>query len=310
MNHGSMSKTYDILGLGVTAVDDLLYVAEYPGPDAKAHVRSRERQCGGLTATALVAAARLGSACAYAGVLGEDDLSRFVLDRLAAEGIDTASTRIRPGAQPAYSVIIVDEGRKTRNIFCDLAGAVGADPDWPDEDLIRGAKVLFVDQFGIEGMSRAASIARGAGHAVVADLEDDRHPRFAELLVLVDHLIVPRDFAAKLTGRDDPGRSAEALWSSRRRTIIVTCGAEGCWRVGPEEGGRAVHQPAFSVEAVDTTGCGDVFHGAYASALARGLELPERIRFASAAAALKATRRGGQAGIPDRPAVEAFLRGQ
>jgi sulfofructose kinase len=305
-----MSGTLDILGLGVTAVDDLLYVAEYPAPDAKAHVRSRERQCGGLTATALVAAARLGSACAYAGVLGEDDLSRFVMGRFAAEGIDTAPTRIRPGAQPAYSVIVVDEVRKTRNIFCDLAGAVGADPDWPGEDVIRAAKVLFVDQFGIEGMIRAAAIAREAGRGVVADLEDDRHPRFAELLALVDHLIVPRDFAAKLSGRDDPARSAEALWTDRMKTVVVTCGGEGCWRVGPEDRGRAVRQPAFSVEAVDTTGCGDVFHGAYASALGRGLELGERIRFASAAAALKATRRGGQAGIPSRLAVEEFLCGR
>jgi sulfofructose kinase len=237
-------------------------------------------------------------------------LSRFVLGRFEAEGIDIASARIRPGTKPAYSVIIVDEGRKTRNIFCDLEGAVGADPDWPGEELIRAAKVLFVDQFGIEGMIRAASIARAAGNAVVADLENDQHPRFAELLALIDHLIVPREFASKLTGRADPAGSAEALWTRQGKTVAVTCGAEGCWRVGPEDWGRAVHQPAFSVEVLDTTGCGDVFHGAYASALARGLGLGERIRFASAAAALKATRRGGQAGIPGRAAVEEFIRGR
>src|SRR5207253_1049385 len=82
-----MTPTFDILGLGCVAIDDLLYVDSYPLADTKVQVRRRERQCGGLTGTALVAAARLGSKCAYAGTLGEDELSQFVLDRLAGEGI-------------------------------------------------------------------------------------------------------------------------------------------------------------------------------------------------------------------------------
>jgi sulfofructose kinase len=303
-----MSGNFDILGLGITAVDDLLYVAEYPPPDTKEHVRTCQRQCGGLTATALVAAARLGSRCAYAGVLGEDEFSRFVLRRFEAEGVDIAHVRRRPGVRPAHSVIIVDEGRKTRTIFYNTDGARGADPDWPGEELIRTAKVVFVDHFGVEGMIRAAAIARSAGIAVVADLENDADPRFPELLARVDHLIVPRSFASRLTGEDDPAASAAALQASPRRTVVVTCGAQGCWYLGPDPAGRPRHQPAFQVETVDTTGCGDVFHGAYASALARGLELPERIRFAAAAAALKATRCGGQAGIPNRATVEDFLQ--
>lgn len=89
------------------------------------------------------------------------------------------------------------------------------------------------------------------------------------------------------------------------RTVVVTCVADGCWYAGPAA--LPAFGPAFAVDAVDTTGCGDVFHGAYAAGLAVGLDLPGRIRLASATAALAATRPGGQAGIPDRHAVDALL---
>jgi len=155
-------------------------------------------------------------------------------------------------------------------------------------------------------MIRGARLARDAGLPVVGDLENDEHARFPELLALVDHLIISQGFAAKLTGRTDPAGAACQLWTDSRAAVVVTCGAAGCWYVGTGQGNPR-HQPAFPVEVVDTTGCGDVFHGAYASALARGLELPQRVRLASAAAALKATQPGGQAGIPTRRVVETFL---
>jgi len=297
----------DVLGLGCTAIDDLLYVASYPVADTKMRVRHRERHCGGLTATALVAAARLGSRCAFAGVLGEDELSRFVVNRFVEEQIEVGYVRRRAEARPVYALIIVDESTKTRTILYDIEGAFGADPQWPAEEVIRAARVLFVDQFGMEGMTRAARIARQAGIPVVADLESDEYPGFAGLVELVDHLIVSCGFAARLSGQSDPAKAARQLWRADRRATVVTAGDRGCWYLG-ESAAEVRHQPAFAVDVVDTTGCGDVFHGAYASALARGLELEDRIRFAAATAALKATRRGGQAGIPKRPVVEEFLR--
>ncbi len=300
--------TLDVLGLGCVAVDDLLYIAAYPAPEAKVQVRHRERQCGGLTGTALVAAARLGARCAYAGVLGEDDDSRFVRDTFLREGLSVAHIATRPGARPIRSTIIVDEGHHTRTIFYDLAGSVGADPELPDAHVIRSSRVLFVDHYGIEGVLRAAGIAHAAGIPVVADLERSDRPRFGELLAAVDHLVVARAFAEKLTGAADPAVAVGKLWSDGRQAVVVTCGAVGCWYRGAGDPGPPRHQPAFPVTVVDTTGCGDVFHGAYAAALARGLDLAERVRFASAAAALKATRHGGQAGIPTRSAIEAFLR--
>jgi sugar/nucleoside kinase (ribokinase family) len=300
-----MAPPFDIVGLGCAAVDDLLYVPTYPPADAKVQIRRRERQGGGLTATALVAAARLGSRCAYAGVLGDDDLSLFVRRNFEQEGVDVTWVRQQPDARPIHSIIIVDEGKQTRTIFYDLENVFGAQPDWPDADVIRSAGALFVDHFGTEGMSWAARIARAAGVPVVADFERGEMPGFAELLALVDHVIVSREFAAKLTGETEPAPAARKLWSEDRKAVVVTTGEAGCWYFWNCDPPR--HQPAFPVQTVDTTGCGDVFHGAYASALVRGLEVPEVIRFASAAAALKAMRRGGQAGAPTRAAVEAFL---
>jgi ribokinase len=298
----------DILGLGCVAVDDLLYVSEYPPADAKVRVNRHERQCGGLTGTALVAAARMGARCAYAGVLGGDSLSQFVEERFREEGVDTAHIHRRQQARPIHSVIVVDEGKQTRNIFYDLDGVFGAEEGWPQADVIRSARVLYVDHFGIEGMSWAARIARAAGVAVVADFEVADFPGFAELLALVDHLIISLSFARQLTGEAQPDAAAKKLWNSARQAVVLTDGAAGCWSLTAEEPGAVRHLRAFPVDAVDTTGCGDVFHGAYAAALVSGRKLGDCIRFAAAAAAIKATRRGGQSGIPTRPVVDAFLQ--
>lgn len=298
---------FDVLGFGAVAVDELLFVDAYPAAEQKVRVNVRLRQCGGLTGTALVAASRLGARCAYVGRLGDDELSQEVAACLAREGIELAHCVRRPDARPAQSIIIVDQQRKTRTIFASLAGAIGPDAALPAADLIRLARVLLVDHHGLEGTLRAVRIGREAGVAVVADLERDPGPPFEAILGLVDHLVLSERFARQLTGRHNPARAAAALWRPDRRAVVVTCGAAGCWYVGPEYGGQARHCPAFPVEVVDTTGCGDVFHGAYAAGLARGMDLAQCVDCASAAAALKATRPGGQAGIPDREALAAFL---
>jgi sugar/nucleoside kinase (ribokinase family) len=301
------NDTIDVLGLGCTAVDDLLYLDAYPAADSKAPVRDRQRQCGGLTLTALVAAARLGCRCAYAGMLGGDELSQFVARRLVEEGIDVAHVCPRPDARPVRSTIIVDRGRRTRTILFEVGNALGADANWPPEELIRHARVLLVDQFGAEGMIRAARIARDAQVPVVADFESADDPRFPALMALVDHLILSRDFAFKITGTDDPVAAARALWTPQRRMVAVTCGSEGCWYMSHQGPATARHLPALAVDVVDTTGCGDVFHGAYAAALVHGYEIPAALRFAAVTAGLKATCPGGQAGIPNRAAVEAKM---
>jgi sulfofructose kinase len=301
----SARTTVEILGLGGVAVDDFIYVEAYPPPDAKARVLRRERQCGGLTATALVTAARLGARCAYAGVLGTDDLSRFALDCLRREHIDVSRARLTRAARPIHSQIVVDQIRGTRNIFYDLERVVGAGHRIP-ATLVSSCRVLFVDSLGVSGMVKAASQARRRGLPVVGDFDSDRDPQFAELLELTDHLIISLDFAARLTGLGSAERAVSKLAGQHRQVAVVTDGDRGCWYQAPDWPAPR-HQPAFQVKVVDTTGCGDVFHGAYAFGLARNMELPERIRLAAAAATLKVMHSGGQRGIPSLRKVRAFL---
>ena len=301
-------KRFDILGLGAVAVDDLLYVETYPPPDGKAQVIGRDRQCGGLTATALVTAARLGARCAYAGVLGDDELSTFVLSDLQQAGVETSCAQRSPSARPVHSSIVVDRRHGTRNIFYDLNGVTGAGTRTP-VSLITSARVLFVDNIGVPGMVWAARLARRADIPVVADFEDNRHRQFPQLLSLADHLILSQEFAGKLTGARSPEQAVRKLARPNRQVAVVTCGDKGCWYLA-RGCASPKYQPAFKVKAVDTTGCGDVFHGAYAFALAKGMTLEARIRFAAATAALKATRAGGQAGIPSLTAVRKFLKNE
>jgi ribokinase len=269
-----------------------------------------------LTGTALVAAARLGARCAYVGVLGDDDLSRFVADALAKEGVDMGYAVRRTDARPALSTVVVDRSHGTRTVFCCLGGAIGADAQQPAAELIHSARVLLVDHHGVEGTLRAVQIARAKGVQVVADFERDPGPPFRELFDAVDHLVLSARFARELTGCD-PQAAAESLFSAGRRAVVVTCGAQGCWYLSrqsvsaasPKPAGGARHLPAFPVCVADTTGCGDVFHGAYAATLAAGEAISRCVLVASAAAALKATHCGGQAGIPTRTAVMEFLGG-
>jgi sulfofructose kinase len=296
-------KRFDVLGLGCTAVDDLVYVARFPAADEKIRVERSSRRFGGLTGVALVAAARGGARCAYAGCLGTDELSTWVAGVLKEEGIDTSQTPRLPQASVVHSVIVVGCESGSRNVFFEGAGMIGAQDTTPDAESIRSCKALFIDQWGMAGNLRAARIARSAGVAVVADIEEAQSPLFREVLDLVDHLILSESFATAISGAPDAASAAVRLWRADRAATIVTCGARGCWSVSKENNLTPVHHPAFKVKAVDTTGCGDVFHGAYAASLARDDYLNERIQFAAAAAALKA--RDGE--IPRLAQVEKFL---
>jgi sulfofructose kinase len=302
-----MSKSFDILGLGCVSVDDLLYVpGTFPVADTKTRVSNWDRQCGGLTGTALVAAARLGTRCAFAGLLGFDELTRIVEENFLREGVDISFAPRAKDAPVPYAVIIVAAETGTRNIFYRIDGRMGADDHLPGESVIRSARILFLDQYGMTGSIRAATIARAAGIPIVADFEDSSHPRFPELLQLVDHVILPHDIAEQITGQTAPEAAAKAVWHADCQAVVVTCGTAGSWFLGKD--GDVRHQAAFKVPAVDTTGCGDVFHGAYAAALVQGASLSGCVRLATAAAGLKATQPGGQRGIPTKSEVETFLR--
>jgi sulfofructose kinase len=302
-----MSARWDVLGFGAVAVDDLLYVEQYPPPDTKAQVLAERREGGGLTGTALVAAARLGAKAAYCGVLGEDDLSRFTVEALEREGVDCEPVLYHPGARPIHSRIVVDQSTGGRNIFFSYARVVERQPEEMTDDLISACRVLFVDHTVMAGGLRAIAIAHAHGIPVVVDVERNVDPRLPDLLRQVDHLILGVVLAGRVTGETEPDAMVRALARAGQACCVVTAGDRGCWYA--EHGGDIHHFPAFKVPVIDTTGCGDVFHGAYAVGVAQDLGVEETIRLASATAAIKATKPGGRSGIPDRDTLGRFLQG-
>ncbi len=300
------SPHWDILGIGNAAVDELILLDSFPAPDSKMPVRGFQRQGGGLTATALVAAARLGANAAFCSLVGFDELSEFTLADLAAEGVDTAPCVRDEQGVPYHAFILVERAGQTRTILYQ-PGVVEPPVEAVTPGLISSTRVLFFDHHAPMSGAKAARLARERGIPVVADIESERVPNLDELLELPDHLILGLAFSRRVTGLAEPEEIARALFRPGRACAAVTAGARGCWFC--LDGDVVQHQPAYPVEVVDTTGCGDVFHGAYAAALARGEEIPSAVRLASAAAALKATRAGGRAGIPSRAALEEFIKG-
>jgi sulfofructose kinase len=302
---GQVSDRWDILGLGVVAVDDLVYLASYPPADSKVPVQARRRQGGGLTGTALVAAARMGARTAYGGILGDDELSLYTIRELEREGIDCAPVTYHADARPCHSLVLVDQSTGQRTILYSTEGMMPRQPEQVDETVVRACRLLFVDSTSGYGGLRAVELAHAHGIQAVADVERLTVPGTEELMRQVDHLIVGVQLAQQVTGASEPEQMVRALCAGRA-CCAVTVGDRGCWYVAGNSPVR--HVPAYPVPVVDTTGCGDVFHGAYAACIALGERVATAIQVATATAAIKATQPGGRAGIPNRPTVERFIQ--
>jgi sugar/nucleoside kinase (ribokinase family) len=303
----TMERRWDVLGFGAVAVDELVYVERHPDPDGKVPVQAHRREGGGLTGTALVAVARLGGRAAYCGVLGTDELSQYTLRELERAGVDCSCVIRQPGAGPIHSFVIVVPPTSQRTVLAFRDDFVARPPETITEDLVGACRVLFVDHVAVEPALRAAQLARVRGVPVVADLESDCDSALVELMELVDHLIVGIHFAQRATGRSTPEEAVRALARRDRACTVVTAGARGC--LYSEYGGEVQTVPALQVPVVDTTGCGDVFHGAYAVCIARGMEPNQAILVANITAGIKATCPGGRGGIPDWGTVERVLAG-
>jgi len=298
---------YDVVGVGCCAFDIVTEVDSLPGPDEKGPLKSMRTQGGGLVATGLVAAARLGARCAYLGALGDDFFSQFCVDDFAREGIETRYIRRVPGASVVTSIIVACPSTGTRMILAACDEAPVAEPQDVPPDVVQGARVLHVDNFQPEAALQAARLAREAGVPVVMDLEGIGKG-VEELLAVGDYVIVPLGFVRSRYGASgmEDGASAllEEIGPQGGVAAVVTAGAEGAFAVWP---GGELRQPAYRVPVVDTTGCGDVFHGAFAFGLARGWDVARIMPFAAATSALKCRLPGGRAGIPRYDEVCEFL---
>jgi sulfofructose kinase len=304
-----MTKQYDVLAIGVAAVDDLLYVSSYPTTNVKVPITARERHGGGPACTAIATVGTLEGRAAYCARLGEDDLSIYIEHLLQQCHVDTTHIIRDPEAAPYHSSIVVDR-HGNRNVFYDASMFRPVTADNFADSLILSAELVLLDHVAEPALTEIAKKIRNLGVPILGDIEG--HSESALLLAnLVDHLVVPLDFARWASNSVDPANACAYLAQTRRTTTVVTAGSDGCYYTSAADS-SITHFPAFKVETVDTNGCGDTFHGAFALAMARNFSLDDALTFASAAAAVKAsggsgTKRGWNA-LPTLDDVILLLR--
>ena len=298
-----MPKNFDLVGFGICSVDFLGVVEKYPAPGEKIPMTAFAKQGGGLTGTALVAAARLGVKTAYIGKLGEDEYSRFVLEEFQHDGVNVDQVVFAEGAQPPVAFIHVEQNSGERRI-ARYWKEFDLQPKEIAVEVIRNSRMLFLEHHFVEAGIFAARLSKQAGGLVVVDAERNA-AGFEPILHAADYVIVSQNFAAQQTGSADPEQSASRLQQKYGGIIVVTAGESGAFCRTPE---NTFYQPAFPVEVVDTTGAGDVFHGAFMAGLIEHWRLPKILEFASAVAAMKCRGLGGRAMIPNRREAEAFLQ--
>ncbi|HCD0699207.1 TPA: sugar kinase [Salmonella enterica subsp. enterica serovar Infantis] len=288
--------------VGITVMDRIYYVEGLPTEGGKYVAKRYTEVGGGPAATAAVAAAKLGAQVDFIGRVGDDDTGNSLLAELESLGVNTRYTRRYTQAMSSQSAIMV-VAKGERIIVNYPSPDLLPDADWLNDIDFSQWDVVLADVRWHDGAKQAFTLARQAG--VMTVLDGDITPQdISELVALSDHAAFSEPGLARLTGMSE---AIDALKKAQMLTnghVYVTRGSEGCnWL----EKAAVRHQPGFTVEVVDTTGAGDVFHGALAFGLASGYAIEEAVRFASGVAALKCTRPGGRAGIPDCEQTRSFL---
>lgn len=297
-------RKVDVVGLGENATDIVMRLPSFPAPGGKQRIRDVLRLAGGSVASALVACGRLGLRVRYLGAIGDDDNGRFQLSSLRAESLDLSYLRRAERAHSRVSHIAIDESTGERTIFWERDPRLDFPPRGITPEMLNGAGVLHLDSTDLRAALTAARLARQAGMTVVADL-DTMAPGIDRLLPLLDYPIVSSEFLAPATGERDPFRALERLArNSGARLVGVTLGRDGALVLSA---GRFVYSAGFHIEAVDTTGAGDIFHGAFIYGLVRRWELEDVLNFANAMAALNSTALGARGGIATESAARRLM---
>jgi sulfofructose kinase len=295
-------RTPGIVGVGIACLD-YLFLAPWAEVGGHAQLEAHLIQGGGLIGTGLVAAARLGAQTEIWTWVGDDDRGRQIVSGLADEGVDVGHVEVIAGVRQPVSFVHVQAGRGERTIYHGPRLEVPPRMIAALSDRPLSCDVLLVDSVWPDASVIAARRARAAGIPVVGDLYP--YPGLAELAREVTALAVP----AGAADRSMPDLSREAqlhhLASMCSGTAAITCGSEGCYYL---DAGVVKHQPAFPVEVVDTTGAGDVFHGALAYAVGRRWTIAQSIEFASAAGALSCRALGGRTAAPTLNEVLTLLK--
>jgi len=277
----------DVFGLGQCTVDHLALVDAYPAPDEKRECQSLAGQCGGPVLTALVALRRWGRRCGIAGVIGDDAEGDAIRRDLEAEGVDATRLLVRPGTRSQHAFIAIERGTGRRMIF--WRRPTGAPPR-PDELAPAPPMRIFLS----DGLYAEASVALARGaERVVADAGTLRDGTRA-MLDCAEVFVASDSFARAFTGDDDPAGACRRIREHGPAVAGVTLGARG---YVASFGSTLLERPAHPAEAVDTTGCGDVFHAGLVEGMLRGWPWERTFDFAAWIAARAAEALGNRAGL-------------
>ena len=288
-----------VLTVGIAVVDFMFLVDRLPETARKHWARDARIVGGGCAASAAVAISRLGGEALLAARLGTDLTGEIILADLRREGVGTDCVQRIEGARSSFSSVSVDESGE-RQIVNFLGENLGADTSGIAE--VRDVDAVLVDNRWFEGAVAGLARARELGVPGIVDAEP---PSDMRILERASHIAFSRDGLRALAPGDDTSAALADAAVLLGAWACVTDGEKGVWFTGPE---GIEHVPSCTVDAVDTLGAGDVWHGAFALALAEGTEDRDAIEFASAVAAIKCTRFGGRTGTPGRAEVARFMK--
>ncbi|HYL69070.1 MAG TPA: PfkB family carbohydrate kinase [Candidatus Limnocylindria bacterium] len=298
------SRGVDVVGVGINATDTIIRLRHFPARDSKVEIISASLKPGGQVASAMVACSRWGLHARYVGKIGDDSAGKFQAEEMRREGVGTRWVKA-PGRVSQTAFILVDEGSGDRTVLWKRDPRIALSPKDLRLEWIRGAQALLVDGHDTAAATRAARWAREERIPVVGDF-DNRYPGVEALLEYVDFPVTSKDFPERLTGERNLLKSLPKIFSKFKcHLMAATLGRLGvlAW-----DGARFILCPGFRVKAVDTTGAGDIFHGAFLYGLVRGMELEEILEFSCAAAALNCTAVGARGRIATLLRIENLRR--
>lgn len=294
----------DVVGIGTPYYDMVINVSKMPGLDGAAGANEAFYQGGGKVATAMAAAARLGRSAGMMAKVGENHRGQFIINDFRYNGVDTSAIIVdAPGTSSPFCLSLSEEEHKTR-IFIGKEGTAGELlPEEIDYEYLGKAKYLHLEN-GRPASAAAALFAREHGIVTVMDA-DNYQEGIVKLLPCLDVFIASEFFYRDMFGDLPYEEGCRKLLEAGPSTAIVTLGSRGSVGMTAQDG--FFRTESFQVPVRDTTGAGDVFHGAYIVGLLEGMDAPECARFASAVSAIKCTCFGGRTGIPNRETVQRFL---
>jgi sulfofructose kinase len=292
----------DVVGIGLNATDTHIPVPHFPESGSKVEIHSANALLGGQVATAMVACQQWGLQTRYVGKVGQDHAA--ALHRAEFERMGVETHLFAAHDCPSQQAFILVEPTGERTVLWKRDGHLTLLPEELDCDWIVNARVLHLDGHDTAAATQAAQWARNAGIPVVADL-DDLYAGYEALLLNIDFLITSRDIPARLSGDQDLYDSLPRI--ARRygcRLAAATLGQEGvlAW-----DGKRFHYASAYCIDAVDTTGAGDIFHAGFIYGLVQSWPIQRQLEFACAAAALNCTAIGARGGIRSIENIEGVM---